>query len=69
LARVKEAEKTNAEAQSSLRYAEKRFRRRGILEIRTSLYRDGNATEYRGIAANPQGLDARKSGVELLAVR
>jgi hypothetical protein len=69
LARVKEAEKTDAEAQSSRRYAEKRFRRRGILEFRTSLYRDGNATEYRGIAANPQGFDTRKSGVKLLAVR
>jgi hypothetical protein len=69
LARAKEPEKTNVEAQSSLRYAEKRLRRRGILEFRTSLYKDGNAAECRGIAANPQALDARKSGVKLLALR
>ena len=40
-----------------------------FLNLEPRFHADGNAAESRGVAANPQGLDARKSGVELVAVR
>jgi hypothetical protein len=67
--RRRREEKSNPKTQRSLRFAEKRVRRRGILGFRTSPWNDGSAAESRGeFAANPLRLDAQKSGVKLLVV-
>jgi len=54
----------NAETLSSLRRAEGRMRRRGILGFRTLPCCDGNAAECRGKWGKSAVLDAWKSGVK-----